>query len=549
MKNNNLKPTLIKLLITVVVGAVYFYVALPAINLQDPEFYTFFMLLLGLYCFLSIVSQGIRVSATPSELWQSIRQHSTLPLVVLLVLVAIYGVGTLLSSPVLRSRSYRDLLTVETGDFTAEIEEISFNQIPMLDEDSARRLGDRRMGEMADMGLVSQFEVASDYTQINYNGHPVRVTPLRYGDPIKWLNNRKSGIPAYMIIDMVKQNVEVVRISEIMPDKTGIFYSTAEHFTRNLARHLRFNYPTYMFDPANFEIDEDGVPYWVCPRVVKRIGLFGGKDIDGAVLVNAVTGESQYCAAGEIPSWVDRVFTSSLIMQQYDYHGQYQNGFINSILGQRDVTVTSEGYNYIAVGDDVYMYTGITSGGADFSIIGFILTNQRTKETVFYPVAGAMETSAMGSARGAVQHLNYSSTFPLLLNISSQPTYFMALKDAAGLVKKYAMVNVVEYNIVATGDTVSETNLNYIELLARSNLFPGTVQDTETISGVIDDIRTAVIEGNTRVYLRLQGNDFYYSVSAADSELAIVLNIGDRISLNTAANSGIIRPAYGLELH
>ena len=74
----------------------------------------------------------------------------------------------------------------------------------------------------------------------------------------------------------------------------------------------------------------------------------------------------------------------------------------------------------------------------------------------YYPIAGAKEYSAMASAEGVVQHLNYVSTFPLLLNISNQPTYFMALKDSAGLVKMYAMVNVEQYQIVATATSLAE---------------------------------------------------------------------------------------------
>ena len=150
----------------------------------------------------------------------------------------------------------------------------------MLDRQSAERLGDRKLGELSDM--VSQFEVADDYTQINYRGRPVRIATLLYGDIIKWFTNRSDGLPAYLVIDMVTQNVELVRLSE------GIKYTTAEHFGRNLYRHLRFHYPTYLFDQPVMEVDEEGTPYWICPRLVKTIGLFGGTDVEGAVLVNAV---------------------------------------------------------------------------------------------------------------------------------------------------------------------------------------------------------------------------------------------------------------------
>ena len=150
--------------------------------------------------------------------------------------------------------------------------------------------------------MVSQFEVMDDYTQINYQGRPVRIATLMYADVIKWMTNRSEGLPAYLIIDMVDQSVELVRLEE------GIKYTTAEHFGRNLYRHLRFSYPTYMFDQPVMEINEEGVPYWICPRVVKTIGLFGGTDIQGAVLVNAITGESEYME--EVPSWVDNLYNA-----------------------------------------------------------------------------------------------------------------------------------------------------------------------------------------------------------------------------------------------
>ena len=482
------KNILINLIVTIVAGFIYFYVELPPINLHSAAFYSFFLFLSVVYCITAVITSGIyRQAENGKTFWKLLKGSCIVPLIVIGAVFVIYVVGGLLSSVVIRSGAYAKLITVETGDFTQDIEEISFDQIPMLDRDSAEKLGDRKLGELADM--VSQFEVADNYTQINYKGRPVRVTPLRYGDIFKWLNNRSAGLPAYLIIDMVTQEVDVVRLPE------GMHYTTAEHFSRNLYRHLRFQYPTYIFNEPTFEIDEEGTPYWVCPRIVKRIGLFGGTDIQGAVLVNAITGESQYYT--DIPTWVDGVYSAEIIMDQYDYYGTYQGGFINSLFGQKNVTVTTEGYNYIAANDDVYVYTGVTSAGSDESNIGFILTNQRTKQTTFYSIAGAEEFSAMNSAEGVVQHLNYSATFPLLLNISNQPTYFMALKDYAGLVKMYAMVNVQQYQIVATGASVEECQSNYYKLLRQNKLDTGEAPilpaDEDTVTGIVTALRSLMV--------------------------------------------------------
>jgi len=519
-----LKHYLLALLITAVVGAVYYYFELPAINLQNTAFYGFFLLMSLVFCAAYLfVSSAIRADMDVLEIWRKLKQACVVPLLLCALLLLLFIVGGLLSSVLFRWSSYKDLLEVSQGDFALEVEQISFDQIPMLDKASSQRLGDRKLGELSDM--VSQFEVASDYPQINYKGRPVRVTPLVYGDFFKWLNNFGDGIPAYIYIDMVSQNAEVVRLP------SGMRYSRSDKFFRNIDRYLRFHYPTYMFESPHMEIDDSGVPYWVCPRIVKTIGLFGGSDIRSAALVNAITGETGYYQPDEIPIWVDQVYSASLIIEQYDYYGTYQDGFINSLFAQRGVTVTTEGYNYIAQNDDVYVYTGITSVGGDESNIGFILTNQRTKHTRYYPCAGAEEYSAMSSAEGVVQHLGYQSTFPLLLNVAGQPTYFMSLKDNAGLVKMYAMVNVQQYNIVASGSTVLECEEEYIRLLNRHGISDAPIKLYETTSGAVEDIRTAVIEGNTWYYFKLVGSSFYYAVMAAENEKAVLVDVGDRISL------------------
>ena len=539
--------TLVNLLVTLVFAAVYYYVALPAINLKAREFYVFIILLCAVYSFCAILTSGFQGDGAKGY-FSFVKKQCKIPLLITAALLLTAIVGGILGWQLFRAKDYRDLLSLDTGDFAAEVEEISFDQIPMLDADSAKKLGNRKLGELADM--VSQFEVADDYTQINYKGRPVRVTPLRYGDLIKWLNNRSKGLPAYLVIDMVTQNVEVVRLQE------GIRYTTAEHFGRNLYRYLRFHYPTYMFDEPAFEIDEQGNPYWVCPRINKTIGLFGGTDIDGAVLVNAVTGECAYYDVADVPQWVDHVYTANLIINQYDYHGKYINGFFNSMFGQRDVTVTTDGYNYLAVGDDVYMYTGITSVVSDESNIGFILSNQRTKETRFYSCAGAEEFSAMGSAEGQVQQMHYNATFPLLLNISEQPTYFMALKDAAGLVKMYAMVNVSQYQIVSNGGTVAECEANYRKMLSNNGLIdpddaevrPSDEKLVE-ITGVVREIRSAVMDGNTCYYVLLEGQDTWLSGFAADVPQLVLLNVGDQVRVKyTASAGGIAEPIYSLEV-
>lgn len=528
-----IRRTLVNLLVTVVFGLVYFYAVLPAINFKSPEFYSFVFILCGVYCVMAIFTSGFQSDGLRGY-FTFLRKQCKIPFAIVICLTVVALIGALLSAVIFRAADYQKLLPIETGNFAEEVDQLSYDEIPILDRDSATRLGNRKLGELSDM--VSQFEVENDYTQINYHGKPVRVTGLMYGDIIKWLTNRAKGLPAYMIIDMTTQEVTVVRLEE------GIKYTTAEHFNRNLIRHLRFQYPTYMFSEPYFEIDENGDPYWICSRIDKTIGLFGGVDVCGAVLVNAITGESEYFDVADIPAWVDHVYNADLIVEQYNYYGQYHNGFLNSIFGQRDVTVTTRGYNYIAQDGDVYMYSGITSVGMDSSNVGFILSNQRTKETRYYPCAGADEYSAQSSAEGILQQMRYTATFPLLLNISGEPTYFMAMKDNANLVKQYAMVNAQEYQIVAIGTTPQSCEAAYIQLMIENRKISAgdaavnKIQDKA--EGAIAEIRTAVLSGNTYYFIRLDGQNVFYSISASACPDVVIMNVGDRVSVTYIPTEG-----------
>ncbi len=509
---------LIAVLVILVLG-IYYYTALPAINIHATEFWVFLIILIILAGLLFVRKKNL----DRYELKES--KGLKVILGFLAAVVIVYLAGTLLSSPVVNAKKYQQLMTVENGEFTTDIEELSFDQIPLLDRDSATLLGNRKMGSMVDM--VSQFEVDGLYSQINYNDRPVRVSPLRYASLIKWFTNQSEGIPAYIMIDMATQDTELVKLDN------GMKYTASDHFNRNIYRHLRFRYPTYIFNDLSFEVDEEGVPYWICPVRKYNIGLFGGVTIGRVVLCNAITGETQDYAVEDAPQWIDRAYSADLLVQLYDYYGTLKHGFLNSVLGQKDCLETTEGYNYLAIDDDVWVYTGVTSVSGDQSNVGFVLMNQRTMETRFYEVEGATEASAMSSAEGQVQNLHYTATFPLLLNISGEPTYFIALKDDAGLVKMYAMVNVQKYQIVATGDTVSKCEEVYTDLMYENGI-KETAEDTReirTVTAPITKIAQGVIEGNSHYYIMLDGSDEIFDIPVVDFIDIIRFDVGDEVTI------------------
>lgn len=537
MKNNFLKNTL-KWFIALLILAISYWFMLPPINWRSGDFWSFvvwgIIVCLVVHAapqiiafFKSRTSKILKIEDPNETKGKKLGKPIKIALFSILAIISLSILSSIIGSQLFNAKSYRDLLTITDGNFTEDVAEISMEQIPIVDRDTASRLAQRKLGEMSD--LVSQFEIQDLYTQINYRGRPVRVTPLMYGDIIKWFNNQSEGVPAYIMVDMTTQETTLVRLNN------GIKYSESEYFMRDLKRALRFSYPTKIFGDISFEIDDDGVPYWVASTVSYEIGVWSGQDINGAVLFNAVTGESKFYDLEDIPTWVDQVFESDLIIEQLSYNGKYRSGFWNSIFGQRGVLQPTDGYNYLAIGDDVYLYTGMTSVTSDESNVGFVLTNLRTKETKFYSIPGAEEYSAMSSAEGQVQHLNYTATFPLLLNVSNRPTYFMSLKDAAGLVKMYAFVDVNQYQIVGTGNTVEAARNDYILKLNNENV--SEEAEPKTAEGIIENINSAVIEGNTVYFIKLENDETIYTAKVTVSDKLPFTEKGQSVKFTLNGNA------------
>ena len=563
----------LSLILSAVTAAVAYYFMLPALNPKCTDLYIYIGVVLASY----VVFNGIFARAlTRPEYAPYVKRRAVIPGILIAVLAVCVAIGWVIGSQFFRAKSYSKIIDVRTdSNFSEEIKEqdaASFSTIPRLDEDSASQIASRSLGDLQELGKVSQYTVYSENTQINYKGTPVRVVPLQYANIIKWFFNTTEGFPGYVVVDMANESAQFVELDEY------IKYSPAEHFNKLLKRQLRFEYPTFMFNDATFEIDDDGNPYWVCARIDKTIGLFGGTDVIGAVVVkaNSAEFESDYYTADELKNkpelqWLDRIYDADLLVEQYDFYGKYQKGFWNSILGQKNVIKTTSGYNYIAKDDDVWMYTGVTSVTADQSITGFALINQRTKEAIFYSVTGGTENSAQLAAQGRVKDLGYTATFPLLLNIGGEPTYFLSLKDmsdGSNIVQQYALINVKQYNnnkMGANGTDLAKCLASYIDALESNGIQvdidpddvaeqiennttakPEVNEETSTetsgnkATGKIADIRTAVKGGESYYYIKLEGGEKYYSISASKDESVVILNKGDKVEITFEGNGAIL---------
>lgn len=550
----------LSLLCSAVFAAVLFYFMLPALNFKAYDLYIYIGAVAASYVVFNAIFAN--VFGKP-EYVPYVKRRAVAPGIIIAALLVTVGVGYVVSCEFFRASSYSQIIEVDTDrSFAEDLEEQtadSFSEIPKLDEASAAQLAARALGALKDIGSVSQFTIAPENSQINYQGKPHRVVPLQYADIIKWIVNTRDGFPGYVLVNMADESTEFVELKD-----GSIKYSAYEHFNKLLKRHLRFEYPTYMFADATFEVNDNGDPFWICARLDKTIGMFGGTDVIGIVLVDAVTGECVEYSMEQLKydaslQWIDRVYDSDLIIQQYDFYGKYQNGFWNSLLGQKDVIKTTDGYNYIAKNDDVWMYTGVTSVTSDQSIIGFVLVNQRTKEASFYNVTGGTEYSAQQAAEGRVMDLGYSATFPLLLNIGGEPTYFLSLKDPKNqIVQQYALINVANYNnnqMGVTGTDLSKCLASYIESLKQKGITvdinpddvvtPGTDEtpvavSKESVTGVITDIRTAVMGGESYYYVKLDSNAAYFVIAAVKEQSVVILNKGDTVTVTYSGEGSII---------
>ncbi|EJU23556.1 hypothetical protein HMPREF1143_2018 [Peptoanaerobacter stomatis] len=497
----NFKKITITLLILFV--AISYYVLLVPINLRSAQFYSYVLFILCLLTVIFFIDSLFNKKS-------GIIYKTSIKLIV--IIIAALVLSNLYSSPILQAKKYAMLIKKQEGVFETDVKSADFNKLPVVDRDMAIKLGARKMGEMGT--LVSQYDIDETYSQICVKGKPLRVTPLVYADTIKWFLNKSNGIPYYINIDMVTQNSTLVKLS------SPIKYSLSDKFSRNLYRHIRFGYPTAIISQINFEIDEDGKPYFIASVVEPTIGILGGEDVKAVIVVDASTGEMKKYNTDEVPTWIDRVYPAELIIKQLTDNGQYERGFINSKVKQEGVTKPTEGYNYITMGEDIYLYTGITSVLSDESNIGFVFVNMRTKETKFYPVSSAEEFSVMESAAGAVQEKAYKATFPILINLYNRPTYFMALKDDAKLTKMYSLVDAQSYQKVAVGNTIQETVDNYRKITTDI-----AIESTDIISKeiVVEDVKSVVVDGNTVFYIKVQGEDKIYTAPIdVDATLAFV---------------------------
>ena len=536
----------VSLILTLVLSALTFYIMLPAINLQSETFWTFLIYCIAFFAVSYFLVDFFYRKKKNKGVKVDFKLKKSKTVIVFICLLAIpmvvLAIGSLVSSTFFRAEAYSNLIEVPEKNFAEDMPESdTVNNIALMDTQTAITMGQRALTET---GNVSQYAVSDEYRQINYKNTPQKISTLEYADFFKWFSNKEGGIPGYVMVDPVVSNS-----AKYVPLTKSIKYTESGFFGDDLMRKLRFSYPTKIFGNCSFEIDEEGNPYYIVACMKPRVGMFGAYDVNEVIIFDPVSGANSIYSVtpgaetSDVPTWVDNVFTGELASEKYNWYGTLKNGYWNSVVGNKDCKVTTDDYGYIVIEDDIWFFTGVTSVGVDESNIGFIISNARTGEYKYYAISGAEEYSAMQSAEGQVQEKGYIASFPSLVNIAGQPTYIMVLKDNGGLVKLYALVNVDQYAIVATGSTQDEAKDEYLKLLKRYGIIdkiPEKIETVDTDSATADieiaEINVYTVGGESTFYITAVDGQIYKQ-RLCDEEGLIVLKKGDKISVKYAVKS------------
>lgn len=509
----------------------YYWMHLPPINLLSGDFWLFMILILFLIAINLIIasaSNGLKLlfgKKSKVKKVKDVTQYVSLfsrPIrwIFLTILAISLGLGMIsfFNGKMFRAKSYANVIKVKNADFKQDFPESNLSTLALLDRESAEKIGDTYLGTI---DKVSQFGISKDYRQITIGKQPFRVSPLEYKSFWKWLTNRQVGINYYVKVNQTTGKAELVKLKEAMK------YSDSEYLFRDTKRHLRFLHPFTIFGEPSFEVDDQGNPYYVATTYAPKFGL-SSLDPNGAILLNAVTGKTKYYHLKDIPKWVDRVYSAENVLSRVNDHYTYQKGYWNTVFSQTGVKQTTDSYNYITIGSNIYLYTGITSATADASNLGFILVNMRTREVTNYQLASATEKSAMTSAEGEVQEKGYSATAPTLVKLNGKAYYLVSLKDGGSLVKSYALVDAEDYQQVTVNNDIETLISQFTDRdTSGLSLNSSTGKKAKIVSGQVDHLASQIISGTT-VYYILSGNDIYKVRASKDTpdELPF-LKIGD----------------------
>ena len=565
---SKLLSTIITVLLTGICALVY-YLALPALTIHSAGFWWFLV--------ICLVCLSISITCFCSDGFGKVAGASWIITVAFLVIFGGFGLASSMLFHSDEAQQVADVMESDhliVEDFPDITAEDSFNNLPLVDLDTANMLGDKKVAQLKH---ASWYDVDDEYNLIQYQGKYYRLSVIDYGGYWKYKKAKHDGLPGYVLVSATSRNGIVTQEAVVKQLDEAIRYSPGAFKSHDLRRHLRSQYPFYIFDESYMEIDEEGVPYWITGVLRPTAGLFGVKTVTSFIVTSAQTGDSQEYSIGDAPEWIDHIFSLTYLMDIAEWHYGYIGGFWNNTFGKTDVWRTSYyfrdkhqnssdseagkfanffGYSSIIQDGQVMFYTGLTAANKADSNLGWLIidtssgkmTQYRFKNEKGEDASGAEESSAQVAVEQLVQSMNYEATFPLPVNIAGEPSYIMCLKGKAGLIQAYAVCNIDNYSICVQAETLDKALNQYLEKLGKDAIYD-TTEDTDDdgqnpeaevleITGKVVEIYTAEVNGTTQFYYVI-GNELYRS-SIKLNELQVTWKVGDELTV-TFYEDGALR--------
>lgn len=451
----------------------------------------------------------------------------------LLLLIIIW----LSNTTIFTAKDHQKLIgDIKQTEFTSNVQPISPNQMLIVDEEIAKRIGEKELG--SDPGLGSRCTLGK-FTLQAVKGQLYWIAALEHSGFWKWNRFKREGTPGYIYVSATNQ--EDYHLVEKLGDTAiHIKYQPSAFFGQDLARYIyTHGYRSSLFGDFMFEVDEQWHPYWTVTLYESKIG-FSGKDATGVLTVNPETGEIKEYTIEEAPAWIDRIQPQDFVSKQVDMWGKFVHGWWN--WSHRDVTrVASESSLVLGSDGRAYYYFGLTSSGTDNSTVGFVMVDTRTKKAHWFKQSGATETAAKGSAEGKVQEKGYVGSDGVTYNIDGHPTYEFLLKDKAGLMKLISLVNVHDHNIVGVGENRYEAIQDYrTQMTNRGNSVSIATSDMEqvTITSKVKRFAPVIVKGSSHYYLTIEEKpNMIFSAGPTVSNELFLTKEGDPVKIQYLADN------------
>lgn len=414
--------------------------------------------------------------------------------------------------------------TVALDEFNKDLFPTSVKKMICVDAEMARKAAEDLLetdpglrsrvyiGEMTMQPISGSFTI-NDGKKLSFSEGVIWVAPLEHKSFRKWWINDVT--PGYVIVDATDATLRNRYIvTEVNGKKLQLKYIESGCLFDDIEFHIKMNgYTAKGLNDHRFEIDNFGNPFWVLSAYEPQIGL-DAKDSQGAITVDAQTGELKQYTIAEAPDWVDRIQPEEFIFNQITWWGAYQLGWWNSWWSELNVQSPTPGLTLVYSQGRSYWYTGIQSSGNSESTSGFMLVDTRTKKARYYKMAGVNEQEAQNIANDIqfARTAEYYSIKPVLYNLRGIPSYFLVYKGGSGNATGYAFVSVSNRSIFGAGTTPEEAEQEYLKRMTSSGMIGHEDDHVETVEGIFT-IRDITLVGET-FYLLLneaEGCEFYAS--------------------------------------